>query len=126
MEKKKFNLFTWLLDKREISLTLLILIMCIIMTFTTETFAYKENIFNIIKQAAITCVLACGMTFIISGGGIDLSLANNMCFSSVTLCLIYNATNNGIIALVCGVILSAAIGALNGFCVTKQIGRAHV
>lgn len=119
MEKKKFNLFTYLLDKRELSLTLLILLMSVIMAFTTETFASKENIFNIVRQASITAVLGCGMTFIISGGGIDLSLANNMCLSSVTLCLIYNATDSSIIALLSGVLISAAIGAMNGFCVTK-------
>lgn len=119
MEKKKFNLFTYLLDKRELSLTLLILVMCLIMTFTTETFFTALNIFNILKQAAITAVLACGLTFIISGGGIDLSMANNMCLSSVTLCMLYNATGSSILALIWGVALSAFIGALNGFCVTK-------
>lgn len=117
--KKKFNLFTWLLDKRELSLTLLIVIMSVIMTFTTKTFASAENIFNILKQASIVVVLACGMTFIISGGGIDLSLANNMCLSSVTLCLVYNATNSNLLALIWAICISAFIGSMNGFCVTK-------
>lgn len=117
--KKKFNFFTWLLDKRELSLTLLILIMGLIMAFTTTTFATKENIFNILKQASITCVLACGMTFIISGGGIDLSLANNMCLASVTLCLVLNATGSNLLALLWAVCLSALVGAMNGAAVTK-------
>jgi len=117
--KKKFNFFTWLLDKREISLALLILVMGIILSFTTETFMTKDNIFNIFKQAAITVVLACGMTFVISGGGIDLSIANNMCFASVVLCIVYNATQSDILALLVGVALAAAIGALNGIFVTK-------
>ena len=30
--KKKFNLFTWLLDKRELSLTLLILILGVVLS----------------------------------------------------------------------------------------------
>ena len=119
MEKKRFNLFTYLLDKRELSLTLLILIMCLVMSLTTETFFTALNIFNILKQAAITAVLACGLTFIISGGGIDLSMANNMCLSSVTLVMVYNATGSSLLALVWGVGLSAFIGAVNGFCITK-------
>lgn len=117
--KKKFNFFTWLLDKREISLALLILVMCVILSLTTSTFLTRDNIFNILKQAAITVVLACGMTFIISGGGIDLSVANNMCFASVTLCIVYNATHSDVLALLTGVLLGASIGALNGVFVTK-------
>ncbi|MGI6040084.1 MAG: ABC transporter permease [Clostridiales bacterium] len=117
--KKKFNLFTWLLDKRELSLTLLILAMAVILSFTTDTFATRDNIFNIFKQAAITAVLACGLTFIISGGGIDLSVANNMCLASVVLCMVYNATQSDILALLVGVVLAATVGALNGVLVTK-------
>ena len=48
--KKKFNLFTWLLDKRELSLTLLILAMAVILSFTTDTFATRDNIFNILSR----------------------------------------------------------------------------
>ena len=117
--KKKFNFFTWLLDKREIALTLLILIMAVIMSFTTDTFFSKENIFNVFKQAAITVVLACGLTFIISGGGIDLSVANNMCLSSVLLCIVYNATGSSLLALLTGIVVYAAVGAMNGVMVTK-------
>jgi len=117
--KKKFNFFTWLLDKREISLALFIVIMGAILSLTTDTFFTKDNIFNILKQAAITVVLACGMTFIISGGGIDLSVANNMCLASVVLCIVYNATRSDILALLVGVVLAAAVGALNGVFVTK-------
>lgn len=114
MKKKKFNLFTWLLDKRELSLALLIVMMCIVLSFTTDTFLTPINLFNILKQAAITVVLACGLTFIISGGGIDLSMANNMCLASVTLCMVYNATGSSILALIWGVFLAMGIGALNG------------
>ena len=117
--KKKFNLFTWLLDKRELSLTLLILILGVVLSLTTETFFTANNIFNIFKQAAITVVLACGMTFIISGGGIDLSIANNMCLSSVVLCIVYNATNSSVLALLAALGLSAGIGAVNGVASTK-------
>ena len=117
--KKKFNLFTWLLDKRELSLTLLILILGVVLSLTTETFFSANNIFNIFKQAAITVVLACGMTFIISGGGIDLSIANNMCLSSVVLCIVYNATNSSVLALLAALGLSAGIGAVNGVASTK-------
>ena len=117
--KKKFNFFTWLLDKREISLGLLVLLMAIILSVTTDSFLTSENIFNIFKQASITVVLACGMTFIISGGGIDLSIANNMALTSIVLCLAYNATNSSIVALLTAIVVGVGIGTMNGTMITK-------
>jgi len=75
--KKKFHFFTWLLDKRELAMALLVLLMAVVLALTTDSFLTGENISNILKQASITVVLACGMTFVISGGGIDLSIASN-------------------------------------------------
>lgn len=117
--KKKFNFFTWLLDKRELSLTLLILLMALVMAFTTDSFLSLENIFNIFKQASIIVVLSCGMTFIISGGGIDLSIANNMALTSVVTVIVYNATGSDIIAVLFALVMGTFIGGLNGTMVTK-------
>ena len=117
--KRKFNFFTWLLDKRELSLALLIAVMAIVLSVTTDSFLAVENIFNIFKQTSITAVLACGMTFIISGGGIDLSIANNMALTSIVLCMAYNATHSSIVALLTAVVVGAGIGALNGTMITK-------
>lgn len=129
--KKKFNFFVWLLDKREITIFLLIMIMCTILSLTTPTFLQMTNILNIFKQTSIGVVLACGITFIISSGGIDLSMANNMCLTSVVLCLVYNFLSKpedslglppavgSIIAIVVAIILGAFTGLVNGSCVMK-------
>ncbi|MBO4383644.1 MAG: ABC transporter permease, partial [Clostridia bacterium] len=88
----KMNLMSWILERRALSLALLILVLCVIMTLTTDTFLRSENIFNILRQATITIILATGMTFIISGGGIDLSVANIMSLACVMSAIVYNHT----------------------------------
>lgn len=117
--KKKFHFFTWLLDKRELAMALLVLLMAVVLALTTDSFLTGENISNILKQASITVVLACGMTFVISGGGIDLSIASNMCLTSIVLCMAYNATNSNLVAILVAIALGTGIGALNGVVVTK-------
>lgn len=130
--KKKFNFFVWLLDKREVTIICLLFIMCVVLSLTTDTFFQFTNFMNIVKQASIGVVLACGITFIISSGGIDLSMANNMCFDSVMICVIFNwlskpdetslglpAWVGSLVAAIAGIALGALIGLLNGTCVMK-------
>ena len=99
MKGKKGNLLAWILERRALSLAVLILALAVIMSLTTDTFLRSENLFNIFKQATITIILATGMTFIISGGGIDLSVANIMSLSCVMSCIVYNATHSDILSL---------------------------
>ena len=44
-----------------ISMALLVLLMAVVLALTTDSFLTGENISNILKQASITVVLACGM-----------------------------------------------------------------
>src|SRR4029078_8171765 len=39
-----------------------------------ESFMSKDNIFNVLRQGSVVCVLAIGMTFVIATAGIDLSV----------------------------------------------------
>jgi len=110
MKGKKVNLLAWILERRALSLAILILALGTIMALTRSTFLEPENIFNIFKQATITIILATGMTFIISGGGIDLSVANIMTLSCVLATMTYNATKSDILSI----LVAAAVGTLAG------------
>lgn len=109
---------TWILERRALSLAVLILVLALIMSLTTDTFLKKDNIFNIFKQATITIVLATGMTFIISGGGIDLSVANIMSLACVLCTMTYNATKSDILTILVGAAIGVAAGTLNGVLAT--------
>ena len=53
-----------------------LLILCVGLTFLTDKFATVTNFFNVIRQITINLYLACGMTFVILLGGIDLSVGS--------------------------------------------------
>ena len=52
----------------------LILILVLVFAFTTEYFLSMRNISQMLREAAYTGLLAVGMSFVMIGGGIDLSL----------------------------------------------------
>ena len=120
---KEGNFLKKLLKNRGFSLTLIVLGMFILLSVTTDSFFNMNNILNLLRQCAITCVLACGMTFIISGGGIDLSLADNMVLASLFSAMILASTGSDILAIIIAILTGVVVGALNGIMVTK-IGLA--
>lgn len=62
--------------KNNIGILAGLLILCIALSLLTDKFATTTNFFNIVKQITINLYLACGMTFVILLGGIDLSVGS--------------------------------------------------
>ena len=52
---------------------LLILVIAILLTVLTDTFASWNNIINVIRQTAVVSIIALGASFVVLGGQIDLS-----------------------------------------------------
>ena len=55
-----------------------LVILCVVLSFTTSSFATVTNLFNVVRQITINLFLACGMTFVILLAGIDLSVGSVM------------------------------------------------
>jgi ribose transport system permease protein len=70
-----------------LSLTLLILLalLWIVLAFSTNSFWTYNNITNLLRQGAMTAILAIGETFVIITGGIDLSVGAVVGFTSVII-----------------------------------------
>ena len=62
--------------KNNIGILAGLLILCVGLSLLTDKFATTTNFFNIVKQITINLYLACGMTFVILLGGIDLSVGS--------------------------------------------------
>jgi fructose transport system permease protein len=80
----------------------------------------KNNVFTILQQASAIGVVTVGMTFVIIGGGIDLSVGAIAVFSSILMAKM--ATDWGVpgpLALLIGFLLGTAMGAVNGLLVTR-------
>ena len=97
-----------------------LLIMCIGLTFISDSFATSTNIFNVLRQISVNVFLACGMTMVILIGGIDLSVGSVIAISG---CLCAGLiTNNGIpsgLAIILAIIIGTLVGAFNGLIIAN-------
>lgn len=70
---------------RKYILEILLLSLIVIMCFVSESFLSTANFINIIKNMALQGVLAFGMTMVIIGGEIDLSISSTVAFTGVAI-----------------------------------------
>jgi ribose transport system permease protein len=104
-----------------LSLTLLILLalLWIVLAFSTNSFWTYNNITNLLRQGAMTAILAIGETFVIITGGIDLSVGAVVGFTSVIIAwlLTHGYPIWGAIAIT--LLFGLVIGVFHGFGITK-------
>ncbi len=103
-----------------ISPAVVLIIAIIVFGLINPRFVYPANLSLITQQVAVVGTLALAQTLIILTAGIDLSVGAAMIFSSMVVA--QTAAVNGVpggIALVLGLFVGLAAGALNGFLVTR-------
>ncbi len=98
-------------------------ILFIISAFASPYFLKIQNLMNILRQVSYTGTIALGMTFIIIGGGIDLSVGSLAALSGGAAILVLNATGPGSGSIVLAILTALAVamlgGAFNGLMVTR-------
>jgi fructose transport system permease protein len=83
-------------------------------------FFSAPNLSLVLAQVTVIAVLALGQTLIILTAGIDLSVGAVAVFSSILMASFATKVGlPGILALILGLICGTAMGALNGFLVTR-------
>ncbi|MFZ5822946.1 MAG: ABC transporter permease [Bacillota bacterium] len=99
---------------------IMLLALCIYLTFTTPHFLTWGNMVNVARQTSINIVLAVGQTLIIIGSGIDLSvgavLALSASFAAVSMTAWGWPVWLGILA---GLSLGTLAGTINGLIIAK-------
>ncbi len=103
-----------------ISPAVVLILAIIIFGVINPRFVYPANLSLITQQVAVVGTLALAQTLIILTAGIDLSVGAAMIFSSMVVA--QTAAVNGVpggLALIIGLFVGLAAGALNGFLVTR-------
>jgi ribose/xylose/arabinose/galactoside ABC-type transport system permease subunit len=97
------------------------ILICILLSVISPQFLTVSNLTIIVTQITINALLAFGVTFVIITGGIDLSLGSIVAVSGV-LAAIFAKNNNYpvIVPIFIGLFSGLAMGAFNGFVVTKS------
>jgi fructose transport system permease protein len=103
-----------------ISPAVVLVLAIIVFGLINPRFLYPANLSLITQQVAVVGTLALAQTLIILTAGIDLSIGAAMILSSMVVA--QTASSNGVpgeLALVLGLFVGLAAGALNGFLVTR-------
>src|SRR5262245_42578936 len=97
---------------------LTLIALCVVTTLMTDRFLSPLNLTNILVQSSIMAVIAIGMTFVIVGGGFDLSVGSTVAFAGCVCAMVME--RYGIAAgVLAGVSAGAAIGLANGLIIAK-------
>jgi ribose transport system permease protein len=96
-----------------------LIVLVIAMSALSGDFLTTDNLLNVGVQAAVTAILAFGVTFVIVSAGIDLSVGSVAALSATVLA--WTATEAGVpvpIAVLLAVLTGVACGLVNGFLVS--------
>jgi len=90
-----------------------LIILCLVTALLTPRFLSPLNLTNILVQSSIMAVIAMGMTFVIVGGGFDLSVGSTAALAGCVAAMVM--LEAGIVAGVgAGILVGAAVGLANG------------
>jgi len=117
-EKRKFKI-----DMRALSPFIALIVLAIAGALINPDFLTASNILNVVTRSAFIAIIAVGATFVIAGGGLDLSVGSMAALTAGVMILTLNSlggTDVSTLALgmLVAVGLSAACGLANGLIVT--------
>jgi ribose transport system permease protein len=101
----------------EQTMLIILILLAIAMSIASREFLSFGNFFNVVRQYAVHGILACGMTIVIIGKGMDLSAA-----SILSLCAVANVLLQpyGYAVSICASLaVGAACGLVNGYLIAK-------
>lgn len=108
------------LSGRSITLVIIILVITVAMCIIKgEQFYTSSNITTIFANLSYDLLLACGMTFVLILGGIDLSVGSVLAFVGVTSALMMKNGMPVWIAIIIGMLIGLACGCVTGVLVSK-------
>ena len=103
-----------------LTLLALLVLLWIILSVSTSSFASANNISNLLRQGSMIAILAVGQTFVIITGGIDLSVGAVVGFATVIAAMLINAGVPVFLAVLLTLLVGVAIGLFHGFGIVKM------
>jgi len=95
-----------------------VLVIAIVLTFTTDVFLTSANVLNVFRQASLTFLIASGLTLTILTAGLDLSVGANVGLSACLAATVMKATDSVVLGAVAGLAFGSLVGVLNGLMIT--------
>ncbi len=105
---------------RKYGIVVILVVLLIIASIMQPLFLQPQNITNVLRQVAVNGILAAGMTFVIIGGAIDLSVGTIFCFVGMMMMKVM-PTVGWFGAILFGLVLGAVVGFCNGYMVYRGL-----
>jgi ribose transport system permease protein len=97
----------------------LLLVMALFAVLAPDRFLTVYNFRTVATQTVLVGLGAIGATFVIAGGGVDLSVGSVIALSSVVTAVLLRDGSGAFLAVLGGIATGAAVGAMNGLAVTR-------
>lgn len=104
--------------KHNLGAIIALAILMIGLSFTTETFLVKNNLISVLRQICVNAFIAFGITTVLIGGGIDLSVGSVVAAAGVIAVQLANRNMPIIVCFGVALVFGAAIGLCNGYIIS--------
>jgi Ribose/xylose/arabinose/galactoside ABC-type transport systems, permease components len=88
-------------------------------SLTSDAFLTVANLTNVLRQVVVVSLLACGVTFVIILGQIDVSLGAVVALTGTIAASVMSMTGSITLAVLAGVAMGVLVGLINGFVITR-------
>ncbi|MEU4411553.1 ABC transporter permease, partial [Streptosporangium sp. NPDC023963] len=106
-------------ETRHLGLVVALVLLAVVGLVTVpDTFATTSNMVSILSLAATIGVITVGMTFVIIGGGIDLSVGAIMALASVWATTLATQSYGPFVMILCAVLVGTGAGLVNGLLIS--------
>lgn len=103
-----------------ISIGLMMIVVIVGFSLTTEYFLTRQNFLNVLAQSAPALIVGAGATLVITSAGIDLSVGSLVAFSGATGAILLEHSLAPWLVLPLILLIGAAIGSASGFLIAYQ------
>jgi len=102
-------------ERSELGIAIPLVLLIGIVGIVNPVFFDLDNIFNVLRQSSFTFIIGLAMTFVLVGGGLDLSVGSVLALGGVISGLALLAGIPIWISVLLGVLAGALVGLFNGF-----------
>jgi len=99
---------------RNLGLVAVLIVLVVVGTLTSDTFLTQANIENILVSSSVIGVVTVGVTLVIIGGGIDLSVGALVALASVWATTVQTQSYGAVVMILCALTVGTVAGLVNG------------
>ncbi|MBO2444339.1 ABC transporter permease [Actinomadura nitritigenes] len=101
----------------DVFVPLLLVVLAVVLAVSTDSFLSSGNILNVLSSMAILAIVSFGQTFVIAGGGFDLSVGAQVAMHGAVGAIVMRDTHSIALGLLAAALSGVVFGLANGLLV---------